>query len=279
MVRVPIVLRAGAAGIAWCRARAGPRRIRASRRAPTTRAASSSRARALRRGAGAVQIRIREEPPLRRALQHRPGADGAGPTDRGDRGADEVPARRRRPGPAQPARAGAGADRAARGPARGAYGHHRSAGRAIRVDGRDVGRTPLYQPIRLAAGTHTVSITMEGITPIIRAIDLREGDRQVLAFVVPPAVVPKPAATASPAASLIATPPAAPPPDLRRWSYVTAGIGAAAGAAALGFYCSTGADTTTGRRRTPRCKRSRRAARPTTRQPPRTTRAPTRSRP
>jgi tetratricopeptide (TPR) repeat protein len=109
-------------------------------------------------------------------------------------------------------------------------------GALVTVDGRDVGRTPLYQPIRLAAGTHTVSITMEGITPIIKPIDLREGDRQVLAFVVPPGVVPKPAATASPEASLIATPPAAPPPDLRRWSYVTAGIGVAAGAAALGFY-------------------------------------------
>ena len=33
------------------------------------------------------------------------------------------------------------------------------------------------------------------------------------------------------------TPPPAPPPrDLRKWSYVTAGVGAAAGAAALGIY-------------------------------------------
>ena len=110
-------------------------------------------------------------------------------------------------------------------------------GALVTVDGREVGRTPLYQPIRLAAGTHTVSITMEGITPIIRAIDLREGDRQALAFIVPPAVAPKPAATALPAASVVVTPPPAPPPrDLRKWSYVTAGVGAAAGAAALGIY-------------------------------------------
>jgi tetratricopeptide (TPR) repeat protein len=110
-------------------------------------------------------------------------------------------------------------------------------GALVTVDGREVGKTPLYQPLRMAAGTHTVSITMEGITPIMRAIDLREGDRQALAFVVPPGVAPKPAAAELPAASVVAAPaPAAPPRDLRRWAYVTAAAGAAAGAAALSVY-------------------------------------------
>jgi len=110
-------------------------------------------------------------------------------------------------------------------------------GALVSVDGREVGKTPLYQPIRTAAGTHTVSIAMDGITPIVRKVDLREGDRQALAFVVPVGVVPQPAATASPAKSVIATPPPAPPSrDLRMWSYVSAGVGAAAGAAALGVY-------------------------------------------
>ena len=75
-------------------------------------------------------------------------------------------------------------------------------GALVTVDGREVGKTPLYQPIRLAAGTHTVSITMDGITPIIRAIDLREGERRALAFVVPPGIAPKPVATEPPAASV-----------------------------------------------------------------------------
>jgi tetratricopeptide (TPR) repeat protein len=110
-------------------------------------------------------------------------------------------------------------------------------GALVTVDGRDVGKTPLYQPIRMAAGTHTVSITMEGVTPIIRAIDLREGDRQALAFVVPPGAAPRPAATELSAAGPAAAPPAAPlPRDLRKWSYVSAAVGAAAGAAALGIY-------------------------------------------
>jgi hypothetical protein len=110
-------------------------------------------------------------------------------------------------------------------------------GALVTVDGREVGRTPLYQPLRMAAGAHTVSITMEGLTPIIKAIDLREGDRQALAFVVPPGVAPKPAAAELSAASVVATPaPAAPPRDLRKWAYVTAAAGAAAGAAALGVY-------------------------------------------
>jgi tetratricopeptide (TPR) repeat protein len=110
-------------------------------------------------------------------------------------------------------------------------------GALVTVDGREVGKTPLYQPIRMSAGTHTVSITMEGVAPIYKAIDLREGERKALAFVVPPGVAPKPEPAASPAASLLATPAPAPPPrDLRTWATVTAGVGVAAGAAALGVY-------------------------------------------
>ena len=127
-------------------------------------------------------------------------------------------------------------------------------GALVTVDGREVGKTPLYQPIRLAAGTHTVSIMMDGITPIIKAIDLREGERRALAFVVPPGIAPKPVATELPAATMVAPPPPPPPPrDLRKWSYVAGGGRAAAGAAARPRLTSgTRGATTSGRRRTRR---------------------------
>ena len=155
-------------------------------------------------------------------------------------------------------------------------------GARSRVDGREVGRTPLYQPIRMAAGTHTVSITMEGITPIIKAIDLREGDRQALAFVVPLGVAPKPDGhrAAGRERGRDAARPPPPPRDLRKWRTSSAVVGAAAGAAALGIYVwnrdqlrRLAGDQHVA------AERSRRAAPPTTTPPPRTTRAPIRSRP
>src|SRR4029077_9646453 len=112
-------------------------------------------------------------------------------------------------------------------------------GAQVSVDGREVGKTPLYQPIRMAAGTHTVSIAMEGITPVIQKVDLRGGERQALAFVVPIGVAPKPAPTVLPAATLIAPPPPPPPAaprDLRKLAYASAAVGAVAGAAAVGIY-------------------------------------------
>jgi hypothetical protein len=111
-------------------------------------------------------------------------------------------------------------------------------GASVNVDGRDVGKTPLFQPLRLAAGTHTVSITMEGIAPLTRSIALREGERQALAFVLPVALAPAPAATAQPPAATVVSPPppAAEPIAYRKWATVSVAAGAAVGAAALGVY-------------------------------------------
>ena len=132
---------------------------------------------------------------------------------------------------------------------------------AIRVDDRDVGRTPL-QPIRLAAGTHTVTASLPDGARITRVVALAEGERQRLDLALPgeasgaapPAAAP-PVVTAAPAVA-----PAAPPPDtaatlvsppptgasadagpsrsttLRRAAYVSAGLGVAAAGAALGVY-------------------------------------------
>jgi len=81
-----------------------------------------------------------------------------------------------------------------------------------------------------------VSIAMDGVVPIVQKVDLREGDRQAVAFVIPAGIPPSPAVAAPPPASAMTAPPPPAPRDLRTWSYVTAGVGAAAVAAALGVY-------------------------------------------
>ena len=64
-------------------------------------------------------------------------------------------------------------------------------GALITVDGREVGRTPLYQPIRLASGTHKVAATLEGMAAINRTVTLAPGDRQVLNLEMPTAPAAK----------------------------------------------------------------------------------------
>lgn len=133
-------------------------------------------------------------------------------------------------------------------------------GVAIRVDDRDIGRTPLFQPIRLAAGTHTITASPPDGTRITRVVTLAEAERQRLDLAIageaqpgdaPPDAAP-PAVTAAPA-----VPPAVTPPDvaatlvspgptgaspasrgkaMRRGAYTCAGIGVAAAGAALGVY-------------------------------------------
>ena len=130
-------------------------------------------------------------------------------------------------------------------------------GAAIRVDDRDIGRTPLFQPIRLAAGTHTVTASMPEGARITRVVTLAEAERQRLdlvfageapgaapaAVTAAPAVPPAPAPT-DPAVTLVSPLPTraaagVPPPRrsaMRRAAYVSAGIGVAAAGAALGVY-------------------------------------------
>ncbi len=58
-------------------------------------------------------------------------------------------------------------------------------GALIFIDGREVGRTPLYQSVRLSAGTHTVSAVVQGMAPIVRTVTIAHGERQVLTLEVP----------------------------------------------------------------------------------------------
>jgi len=59
-------------------------------------------------------------------------------------------------------------------------------GAEVTVDGRDVGRTPLSGPVRLAAGTHVVGATRPGTVPASRVVTLAEGERQSLTLALPP---------------------------------------------------------------------------------------------
>jgi tetratricopeptide (TPR) repeat protein len=75
-------------------------------------------------------------------------------------------------------------------------------GALIFIDGREVGRTPLYQSVRLAAGTHTVSAVVQGMSPIVRTVTIAHGERQVLNLEVPasPTVAAKAAGAQPPSA-------------------------------------------------------------------------------
>ena len=122
-------------------------------------------------------------------------------------------------------------------------------GAVIRVDGREVGRAPLFQPIRLAAGPHTITATLANGAEITRSVVLGEAERQRLqidlasvAPVAKPAPLPAPTVVAeAPALLSQPTAPVAPPPrgeTMRRASYILAGAGVLAGGAALGVYLS-----------------------------------------
>jgi hypothetical protein len=113
-------------------------------------------------------------------------------------------------------------------------------GARIVLDGREIGRAPLEKPVRVPAGAHEISASLEGSLTASRRIDLAEAERRTIDFVLTPA----PLATA-PAASL--PPPAhTEPPPLRvdeperksepgasgTWrtvGYVLSGAGVAAG--------------------------------------------------
>ncbi len=137
-------------------------------------------------------------------------------------------------------------------------------GALIGVDGTEVGRTPLYQPVRLAAGTHKVSAAMEGMAAINRTVTLAPGDYQVLSLEmptapaaaakvakaeppsaqVPPAALPAqsvpPANAKAPSVAILEQRPEPNTQDRRRTmaivGYSAAGLGVALGGAALGVY-------------------------------------------
>jgi tetratricopeptide (TPR) repeat protein len=121
-------------------------------------------------------------------------------------------------------------------------------GAAVRVDGRDVGRTPLFQPIRLAAGAHTVTASLPNGEQITRDVPLKESERETVQLTFTSPLPARSAGVADEASasdsSLLLSVPAGPPPEpwyyrgktMRRMAYVLTGVGVLSGGAALGVY-------------------------------------------
>jgi tetratricopeptide (TPR) repeat protein len=114
-------------------------------------------------------------------------------------------------------------------------------GATIRVDDRDIGRTPLFQPLRLAAGTHTVTASMPDGAQVTRQVTLAEAERQRLDLV----FVNRAAAAVSPVVPVVAAPASAAPAPAgsddhpftpRRTAYFLAAVGVLAGGTAVGVY-------------------------------------------
>ena len=59
------------------------------------------------------------------------------------------------------------------------------AGASISVDGREVGATPLAEPVRVDAGTHTIAVKLDGIPVLFRIAILRAAEHQTLQLDVP----------------------------------------------------------------------------------------------
>jgi tetratricopeptide (TPR) repeat protein len=118
-------------------------------------------------------------------------------------------------------------------------------GVAVRVDDREIGLTPLPQPVRLPAGTHAVTAALpHGGASVTRQITLAEGERQNLEMVLP-APVQRPVASETPAALPIPLvtnrpEPRSPVITLRRAAVFVAATGLVLGGAALGVYVWNG---------------------------------------
>jgi tetratricopeptide (TPR) repeat protein len=118
-------------------------------------------------------------------------------------------------------------------------------GVAIRIDGVDFGRAPLFQPIRVAAGTHTVAGSLEGHAEVTRLVTLGEGSRQRLELRLGTAADRRTRVSAilrEPAPEDASLPDTAPIDleargrRLRLIAYVFAGVGAVSWGTALGVY-------------------------------------------
>jgi hypothetical protein len=117
-------------------------------------------------------------------------------------------------------------------------------GAVVRVDGRDIGRTPLYEPIRLSPGRHVI-ILSDGERTQTATVEIREAERRTLTLTLPDRP-PAPAAAPTPEAP--PAPPAPVRPSSRRdepergtstqgiFGFGLAGAGVVVGGTALAHY-------------------------------------------
>jgi hypothetical protein len=87
-------------------------------------------------------------------------------------------------------------------------------GVAVRLDDREIGKTPLERPIRAAQGPHAVALAREGYAPQVRRIEVQARARVLLdvnlALLAPPAAASRP--TPSPEPAAVPRPAVAPAP-------------------------------------------------------------------
>jgi hypothetical protein len=112
-------------------------------------------------------------------------------------------------------------------------------GAIVQVDGKEIGTTPLYEPVRLAPGRHVIALIASGLTET-STVDLAEGERHTLTLTLPePRQV-----TTKPSVRPLAPPPRSPPALEKRRSnkttqvigYALAGTGVALGGGAFAHY-------------------------------------------
>ena len=60
------------------------------------------------------------------------------------------------------------------------------AGALLTVDGREIGRTPLSEPIRLAAGTHRIAARLDGRPTVERKVAIGQGRHHEIVLQLPP---------------------------------------------------------------------------------------------
>jgi tetratricopeptide (TPR) repeat protein len=120
-------------------------------------------------------------------------------------------------------------------------------GARVLVDGRDVGQTPLAGPVRLSAGKHDVSASLEGAPTASRTVELREAERRTVDFTFAlsaegptPQSSPDAAPKAAPSRILAQNPPeradSSESGPYRTLGYALAGAGAVVGGGALAHY-------------------------------------------
>lgn len=72
-------------------------------------------------------------------------------------------------------------------------------GARVTVDGRELGSTPLSEPLRVKTGEHEVSLLFPGVAPIVRSVALSEGERRSLHFERPATTLVQAASPSAPA--------------------------------------------------------------------------------
>jgi len=114
--------------------------------------------------------------------------------------------------------------------------HSEREGAMVKVDGADVGKTPLPEGLQLNAGTHLVAVTLDGYQVWEQRLQLVGGDRRNLEVVfVPVETAPEAATPAAPGgqgaagetAASVTAPAGAPFPVRKTVAYVLGGVGVA----------------------------------------------------